>query len=113
MPCGTIIPIMYPSFGPIPSRTQHPDPVASAWPASLPQPFPSPLRGAPNEQNGFRFHLPRVSFRISRPSTRIATRYFPPPSASRAATTRIAVSYAANVMADAGALFTSPGANPL
>ena len=39
--------------------------------------------------------------------------YSPPPPASRAATARIANSYAAKVMADAGALFTSPGANPL
>ena len=74
------------------------------WPLGDGPSYDAPARPLPNP-------VPCVSLRISRPSTRML-RTIPPP-ASRAATARIANSYAAKVMADAGALFTSPGANPL
>lgn len=64
---------------------------------------PAPSSQPRSVRLSFAFHDPRPA----------CCALFPPPPASRAATARIANSYAAKVMADAGALFTSPGANPL
>ena len=98
-------PDLYPrSSTPIPSLLHGPR-------LSRTPPLPSSRRAERTKW----FSLPSSARLFSHFTTLDPHRYalLPPPSASRAATTRIAVSYAANVMADAGALFTSPGANPL
>lgn len=89
----------YRFFGPIPARTPPVGLSAMVRRATLPRPLPN--------------LVPCVSLSHFTTLDPHAAHYSPPPPASRAATARIANSYAAKVMADAGALFTSPGANPL